>query len=98
VNFSASTSAGLGIDGCRNDGFALFERSHAFSFARQHADIQNLRGRGFSRQGGHRGDIAQAGEPHDGLSGKFLRELHAALVVGTVGLVQMDVRQLFGAA
>lgn len=25
-------------------------------------------------------------------------ELHAALVVGTIGLVQIDVRQLFGAA
>jgi len=54
--------------------------------------------RAFSRQGGRRGDIAQACEPHDGLSGKFLRELHAALVVGTVGLVQIDIRQLFGAA
>jgi len=41
---------------------------------------------------------AQAGEPHDGLSGQFLRELHAALVVGTIGLVLIDVRQLFGAA
>ena len=44
------------------------------------------------------GDIAQSREPHDGLRRQFLREFHAALVVGAVGIVEIDVRQLFGAA
>ena len=40
----------------------------------------------------------QTSQPHNRLSGKFLRELHAALVGGAVCLAQIDVRQLFGAA
>ena len=36
-------------------------------------------------------DVAQAGKPHDGLRGKFLRKLHAAFVGGAVGIIQIDV-------
>ena len=43
-------------------------------------------------------NIAQPREPHDGLRRQFLRELHAALVLGAVGIVEIDVRQLFGAS
>jgi hypothetical protein len=39
----------------------------------------------------------QTSQPHNRLSGKFLRELYAALVGGAC-LAQIDVRQLFGAA
>ena len=51
-----------------------------------------------SSRGGCRGNVTQSSEPHNGLSGKFLRELHAALVGSAFRLVQIDVRQLFGAA
>jgi hypothetical protein len=50
------------------------------------------------REGGCRGNLTQTSEPHNGLSGKLLSELHAALVGGAFRLVQIDVRQLFGAA
>ena len=42
--------------------------------------------------------MTQAREPHDGLRGKFLRQFHAALVGRAVGIVEIDVGQLFCAA
>ena len=42
--------------------------------------------------------MTQPCEPHDGLRGKFLRQFHAALVSRAVGIVEIDVGQLFCAA
>ena len=51
-----------------------------------------------SSRGGCRGNVTQSSKSHNGLSGEFLRELHAALVGSAFRLVLIDVRQLFGAA
>ena len=42
--------------------------------------------------------MTQARESHDGLCGELLRQLHAALVKRAVSAIEINIRQLLGAA
>src|SRR4051812_28659762 len=44
------------------------------------------------------GELTQSREAHDGVRGKFLRQFHAALIGGAIGVVEIDVGQLLGTA